>query len=211
VSTGPCRVRNLVHVSRGTEKTDWSRFDISGVYTSGRVLPGSFRTITVENDLHKGGFILIERRVDHTLGLTSFVTLGVATNDNESVSAEAWREGEAHHLAFMTQWWFGLRTIRSVPPQMPTWPWGWRGFISISDVSAWLILAITFKDFSGGAHPAMHGAGKLAEMHSSGGGLMDWPRCIARAGKLACIYASALCSLRKSRFSLSWLDEKDSL
>ncbi|RRT73833.1 hypothetical protein B296_00023688 [Ensete ventricosum] len=84
------------------------RFSVSGAGTSG----GFPREPLESEDLHrvepllvlpKGSFILTGGEVARTLGLTSVVTSSVVESYDESVDAEVWGEGIAHHTALMAR------------------------------------------------------------------------------------------------------------
>ncbi|RWW50413.1 hypothetical protein BHE74_00043317 [Ensete ventricosum] len=94
------------------EALSLSRFSVSGVGTSGGLLWESLGSVYAKEDMHKedpllvlpgGSFILIGRKVNRSLDLTSAITSGVAASYSESVGAEAWREGVACHVSFMVR------------------------------------------------------------------------------------------------------------
>ncbi|RWW07287.1 hypothetical protein GW17_00029334 [Ensete ventricosum] len=133
----------------------WVQFGVSGAATSGVFSREPLESVSAE-DLHKGldgmgmpdrspllvppkgGFILTGREVACTLDLTSAITLGVVESYDESVGAEAWREGMVRHAALMApggssavvaSGWFHLGCRRGYGAgmgphltRMSTWP-----------------------------------------------------------------------------------------
>ncbi|RRT35579.1 hypothetical protein B296_00057145 [Ensete ventricosum] len=108
------------------------------------------------------------------LSLTSFDTSGVAAAYGESVGTEAWHESVARHSTFMVHGG-SLADVSSSRFHL-----GSDVAMGLARVGAWLIIAIAFKEFLGGAHPATYGVSKLAEMYNSGEGLMDQLRYTTR-------------------------------
>ncbi|RZS16864.1 hypothetical protein BHM03_00048931 [Ensete ventricosum] len=144
------------------------RFDVSGADTSGGLPRELLGSVSTEEDLHKGligmgvpdvtppmfksktplvqpgGFYTHQQRVDHTLSLTSTLTSGVTVAYGESAGVEVWREGVAHHAAFMTcgsdladvssgRCHLGCRhgygaSVGPSPARTLTWPLSWHGF-----------------------------------------------------------------------------------
>ncbi|RZR70471.1 hypothetical protein BHM03_00000079 [Ensete ventricosum] len=125
----------------------WVQFGVSGAATSGVFSREPLESVSAE-DLHKGldrmGMpdvtppTLKSMEVACTLDLTSAITLGVVESYDESVGAEAWREGMVRHAALMApggssavvaSGWFHLGCRRGYGAgmgphltRMSTWP-----------------------------------------------------------------------------------------
>ncbi|RWW88658.1 hypothetical protein BHE74_00002457 [Ensete ventricosum] len=77
------------------------RFSVTRVDTSGGLPRKLLRSVSIEEDLHKGLVGMRVPDVDHTLYLTYVVTSGMVVSYGESVDADARHEGVVHHVTFM--------------------------------------------------------------------------------------------------------------